>query len=216
MTWPLSFMNGTTQPGRAVRRAALALAAATPLLAACGSADPTLYSLAPTQGSAVGQAPAVVEVRTPGVPPALDRDHIVGQQANYSLTTLSGASWSEPLPQMIGDTLTSDLQQRLPGSSIFAQNNATSMPAKAFVELDVTQFARDASGEVRLSGTLSVHRAGDPEQGTAQPFSLATSSGSGTTAMVAGLSQLLGQVADSAAQRLRALPAEETTTRHAR
>ncbi|RBM07667.1 hypothetical protein NJLHNGOC_06420 [Novacetimonas cocois] len=209
-------MNGTTQPGRAVRRAALALAAATPLLAACGSADPTLYSLAPTQGSAVGQAPAVVEVRTPGVPPALDRDHIVGQQANYSLTTLSGASWSEPLPQMIGDTLTSDLQQRLPGSSIFAQNNATSMPAKAFVELDVTQFARDASGEVRLSGTLSVHRAGDPEQGTAQPFSLATSSGSGTTAMVAGLSQLLGQVADSAAQRLRALPAEETTTRHAR
>ncbi|MBV1833937.1 PqiC family protein [Komagataeibacter pomaceti] len=209
-------MNGTTQPGRAVRRAALALAAATPLLAACGSADPTLYSLAPTQGSAVGQAPAVVEVRTPGVPPALDRDHIVGQQANYSLTTLSGASWSEPLPQMIGDTLTSDLQQRLPGSSIFAQNNATSMPAKAFVELDVTQFARDASGEVRLSGTLSVHRAGDPEQGTAQPFSLATSSGSGTTAMVAGLSQLLGQVADSAAQRLRALPAEETTARHAR
>ncbi|MCW4590823.1 PqiC family protein [Gluconacetobacter entanii] len=211
MTQSLSILT----PARALRRAALALAAATPLLAGCGSADPTLYSLAPTQGSPMGQAPAVIEVRTPGVPPALDRDHIVGQQANYSLTTLPGAAWSEPLAQMIGDTLTSDLQQRLPGSSIFAQNNATSMPAKAFVELDVTQFARDATGQVRLSGTLSVHRAGDPEAGTAQAFSLATASGSGATAMVAGLSQLLGQVADSAAQRLQTLPAEEAP-HHAR
>ncbi|EFG82997.1 membrane integrity-associated transporter subunit PqiC [Novacetimonas hansenii] len=211
MTQPLSILPFAP----ALRRAALALAAATPLLAGCGSSDPTLYSLAPTQGSTVGQAPAVIEVRTPGVPPTLDRDHIVGQQANYSLTTLSGAAWSEPLSQMIGETLTADLQQRLPGSSIFAQNNATSMPAKAFVELDVTQFARDASGQVRLSGTLSVHRAGDAQGGTAQAFILTTPSGGGAVAMVAGLSQLLGQVADSAAQRLQTLPPEEAP-HHAR
>ena len=180
-------------------------------LAGCGSSDPTLYSLAPIAGTQQvgmgGAVPAVIEVRTPGVPPSLDRQNIVGTQDDYSLTPLVGAAWSEPLAPMLGHVLATDLQQCLPGRSVFAQNDATTVPALGFVEVEITRFARDATGVVHLAGSLSVHRAGDAEHALSVPLALsATPADSGTRAMVAALSQLAGQVADMAAERLQALP----------
>ncbi|WP_370636688.1 membrane integrity-associated transporter subunit PqiC [Komagataeibacter sp. FNDCF1] len=198
-------------PSRPSRMAACAAAAGLLALAGCGSSDPTLYSLAPiasTQQTVIGtQVPTVIEVRTPGVPPSLDRQNIVGTQDDYSLTPLAGAAWSEPLAPMLGHVLATDLQQRLPGRSVFAQNDATTVPAQGFVEVEITRFARDASGVVHLGGSLSVHRAGDVEHALSVPLALsATPTDSGTRAMVAALSQLTGQVADMAAERLQALP----------
>ncbi|MGY6770564.1 PqiC family protein [Komagataeibacter sp. NFXK3] len=180
-------------------------------LGGCGSADPTLYSLAPVPAAQPGSVgtgvPAVIEVRTPGVTPSLDRQNIVGVQDDYSVTPSSGAAWSEPLAPMLGHVLATDLQQRLPGVSVFAQNDATSVPAQGFVEVEITRFARDATGIVHLAGSLSVHRAGDPEHALSVPLALtATPAGSGMRAMVASLSQLTGQVADMASARLQALP----------
>ncbi|KAB8124355.1 membrane integrity-associated transporter subunit PqiC [Komagataeibacter medellinensis] len=205
-------------PSRPPRVVACAAVAGLLALAGCGSSDPTLYSLAPiasTQPSGMGgQVPAVIEVRTPGVPPSLDRQNIVGTQDDYSLTPLAGAAWSEPLAPMLGHVLATDLQQRLPGRSVFAQNDATTVPAQGFVEVEITRFARDASGVVHLGGSLSVHRAGDAEHALSVPLALtATPADSGTRAMVAALSQLAGQVADMAAERLQALPPAPAQTR---
>lgn len=196
-------------------RRAMAVTAAmagTLLLAGCGSSDPTLYSLAPvaiTQPAVAGpQVPAVIEVRTPGVPSTLDRQTIVGVQDDYSVTPLTGAAWSEPLALMLGHVLSTDLQQRLPGRTVFAQNDATTIPAEGAVEVEVTRFARDSAGLVHLAGSLSVHRVGDADHGLSVPLDLSASpTGTGTRAMVAALSQLTGQVADMAAERLQALPA---------
>ncbi|MHC0613983.1 PqiC family protein [Komagataeibacter oboediens] len=181
-------------------------------LGGCGSSDPTLYSLAPvasTQSMGVGtQVPAVIEVRTPGVPSSLDRQTIVGVQDDYSVTPLAGAAWSEPLAPMLGHVLSTDLQQRLPGHTVFAQNDATTIPAQGVVEVEITRFAHDSAGLVHLAGNLSVHRVGDADHGLSVPLDLSASpTGTGTRAMVAALSQLTGQVADMAAERLQALPA---------
>ncbi|WP_282758120.1 membrane integrity-associated transporter subunit PqiC [Komagataeibacter saccharivorans] len=188
-------------------------------LGGCGSSDPTLYSLAPVATTqpvmAVATVPDVIEVRTPGIPPSLDRQNIVGVQDDYSLSTLPAAAWSEPLAPMVGHVLAADLQQRLPGRTVFAQNDATSVPAQAFVEVEISRFARDSAGLVHLTGSLSVHRAGDAAQVLSVPLALTASpTGTGTRAMVAALSQLTGQVADMATERLQALPpAPSTDTR---
>lgn len=202
--------SATLNPARAIS-APVAVAAGLLALGGCGSSDPALYSLAPvpaTQAVTVDtQVPAVIEVRMPGVPPSLDRQNIVGVQDDYSLSTLSAAAWSEPLAPMLGHVLSTDLQQRLPGRTVFAQNDATTVPAQAFVEVEITRFARDGAGLVHLAGSLSVHRAGDPEHGLSTPLDLtAPATGSGTRAMVAALSQLTGQVADMAARQLGMLP----------
>ncbi|MDT8870098.1 ABC-type transport auxiliary lipoprotein family protein [Komagataeibacter rhaeticus] len=63
---------------------------------------------------------------------------------------------------MLGHVLATDLQQRLPGHGVFAQNDATTVPPQGFVEVEITRFARDASGVVHLGGSLSVHRVGMP------------------------------------------------------
>ncbi|MCE2575488.1 membrane integrity-associated transporter subunit PqiC [Komagataeibacter sp. FNDCR2] len=203
----------TLAPGNPARGFPVPMSVAAVLLAlgGCGSSDPTLYSLAPvptTQSVTDGmQAPGVIEVRMPGVPPSLDRQNIVGVQDDYSLSTLPAAAWSEPLAPMLGHVLSTDLQQRLPGRTVFAQNDATTVPAQAFVEVEITRFARDGAGLVHLAGSLSVHRAGDAGHALSVPLALSASpTGSGTRAMVAALSQLTGQVADMAAQQLVLLP----------
>jgi uncharacterized protein len=195
----------------------LAAAVAGPL-GACSS-DPAFYALAPwpgvsqggaTQGGTIpGGAPSVIEVRTPNVSVSLDRDRIVQSEADYRVLTAGGAAWSEGLPGMIAHVLTADLQQRLPGSTIFAQNDAVAAPALAAVDLTVTRFARDAAGQAVLGGSLSVHRIGqDAGLGGGLSSVLALSlpvQGLDPASLVAALSALLGQVADLAATQLRVL-----------
>lgn len=177
------------------------------LLMGCSS-DPTLYSLAPVSGAAHSGGPAVVEVRTPVVSQSLDRDSIVRQDRNYKLKISHDDAWSEPLGSLIGRTLATDLSQRLPGTVVFAQNDAVASRPQAFVELTVTAFNENQNGEARLAGALSVHRAGE---GTpvvlTVPVDLTTSFEShGTGHLVAALSRMLGALADQAAGQLLSLP----------
>ncbi|ACI51104.1 protein of unknown function DUF330 [Gluconacetobacter diazotrophicus PA1 5] len=186
----------------------LTVAAAGPL-GACSS-DPAFYALAPWPGAAQGGAPMVIEVRTPNVAVSLDRDRIVRSDGDYRVRLADGAAWSESLPGMIAHVLTADLQQRLPGSTVFAQNDAVAAPAQAAVELTVTRFARDAAGQAVLGGSLAVHRVGTGGAGeggaASSVLALALSpQGSDTGSLVAALSTLLGQVADQAAAQLRVL-----------
>ncbi|WP_332350059.1 MULTISPECIES: PqiC family protein [Asaia] len=195
---------------RAMRRpvavAALSLLAMTGL-SACGS-DPTLYSIAPVPGVAQQGGPVVVEVRTPVVTASLDRDEIVRQDKDYKLGIAKGNAWSEGIGDMIGRVLTQDLAQRLPGTTVFAQNDAVSTKPLAFVELTVTAFNADQQGNASLVGSLSVHgeKSGIGPNLTI-PVQLQTHlENKQANTLVAGLSTLTGQLADLAAQKIRALP----------
>ncbi len=194
---------------RAARLLAALLAAGAS--AGCGSSEPDYYTLKPWPGIAQAGAPLVVRVRTPTVAAFLDRDDIVRNDRDYKLKLARDSAWGEPIAGLIGSTLTLDLQQRLPGSTVFAEDGAISAQPQAVVELDVSQFSEDGAGQATIAATLSVQR---PNSGaaTGQLLRLAmTPSGSTTADLAAALSQLLGQVADAAAQQARALgppPAE--------
>ena len=173
--------------------------------AGCGSSEPDYYTLKPWPGVVQGGLPVTVRVRTPTVASFLDRDTIVRNDKDYRLKLVRDAAWGESVAKLIGSTLTADLQQRLPGSTVFAEDGAISTRPEAVVELDVSQFSEDGAGQAVIAAALSVQR---PDTGTATSRLLRLGlapSGSSTADLAAALSQLLGQVADAAAQRVRAL-----------
>ena len=178
-------------------------------LAGCGSSDPDYYTLKPWPGSALAGGPLTLKIETPSVAGYLDRDYIVADDRSYKLKLDGDAAWGEPLGGMIGQTLAQDLQQRLPGTTVFTQSGAISTEAQATLELNVARFSKTRDGDVEITAALSAQRAdhGDgapPAQ--AQTIHLTmTPTGTGMPALVASLSQLLGQVADQAAHDARAL-----------
>ena len=189
--------------GQAMRRSTILLACL--LAAGCGSSDPDYYTLKAWPGPAQAGGPPTVRVRTPTVAAFLDRDTIVRNDKGYQLKLASDAAWAEPIAALIGRTLTQDLQQRLPGSTVFAENGAVSTTPQAVVELDVSQFAEDQDGNAVIDASLSVQRP-DAAAATSQLLHLSMPPlGSSTADLAAALSQLLGQVADAAARQAHAL-----------
>ena len=195
-------------------------------VAGCGSSEPSYYTLAAWPGPAGYGAPAAVVVRNPTVAPFLDRDYIVRDDKAYKLKLADDAAWAEPIAHLIGRTLTQDLQQRLPGSTVTGEDTAVSVVPQALVELDVQRFSTDGQGRAVVDATLSVQRPGAASAGAslgafsgvsagAAPGAggpagrllhlSMTPAGPGTADLVAALSQLLGQVADEAARQARAL-----------
>lgn len=202
----LSFSSPRHAMRRSVRVLALSVMMATGLTA-CGS-DPVLYAIAPVPGVAQQGGPVTVEVRTPVVTASLDRDEIVRQDKDYKLAIAKGNAWSEPIGDMIGRVLTRDLAQRLPGTTVFAQNDAVSTKPLAFVEVTITAFNADQQGNASLVGTLSVH-SDRPAIGPnlTVPVQLqARLQNKRADTLVAGLSTLTGLLADMAAQKVRSLP----------
>ena len=208
---PVAAFDRRTFARRRMVVVALASLAAAPL-AGCGAGDPTYYTLNAWPGAPHGGGPGIVEVRSPTVASFLDRDYIVTGTNDYALELAGNRAWAEPLGQMIGRVLASDLAQRLPASSVYAEGTAAATTPDAVVSLDVGRFDKDASGTVTVSGSLSVRartaEGGATAPGTLERFDLRSTEGAGgTAAMVATLSRLLGGVADTAANRLLALPA---------
>ncbi|MCH4090101.1 PqiC family protein [Acetobacter sp.] len=189
------------------------LAVASVTLTACSSSDPSLYTLqpvtsaAPTVPSFSGVAvPALVEIRKPTIPETLDRDRVVLSDSGYRLDVSKSDAWSAPLADQIPHVLANDLRHRLPGTSFFVQDDATSAEPQAFVELVVTRFSRDTSGNAVMDAQVSVHRAESDALKTNRSIHLVMPAAAGTEGMVSALSTLLGQAADQIAGDIRVLP----------
>ncbi|MFT9330713.1 PqiC family protein [Acetobacter persici] len=202
-------------PRRSLLLGAAGLGVMATTLTACSSgAGPTLYTLSVVPGQPAPGGPRFVEVRQPTIASGLDRDRIVTADSGYKLTVSANDAWGDSLAGQISRTLAGDLAQRLPGTSVFAENDAVSTEPQAYVELSVTRFSAGPSGAVQIEAALSVKgaQAGAPD--TSGQFYMqrvlvqAPAVSSGTMAMVEALSQLLGQLADQAAAQLRMMPPE--------
>ncbi|GAN70559.1 membrane integrity-associated transporter subunit PqiC [Acetobacter syzygii] len=187
--------------------ASLGLMAVT--LTGCASGGAALYTLAVVPGQPQAGGPRFVEVRLPSIASGLDRDRIVTADSGYRLSVSATDAWSDSLAAQIGHTLAGDLAQRLPGSGVFVENDTAAADPQAYVDVSISRFSTGPSGLVELDALLSVQpaAAGAPYgPGTLQRITLSGAQGGNTMTMVQGLSQLLGQLADVAAQQLRQIP----------
>ncbi len=181
------------------------------LLAACASPEPLYFTLQPSPGTPVRGGPALVEMRRIGLAGYLDRPEIVRNNADYRLAIGARERWGEPLAELAARVLADNLNQRLPGSSVFTAAGSISAEPDAVVELDMQRFDADAQGAVVLLAQIAVLRrgpAGGPRSGGRASSTRTVRlnqapAGPDTTALVAAMSAALGQLADAVAGMLR-------------
>ena len=174
------------------------------LAGGCSSPEPAYYTLAASPGTAQPGGPRLVELRRPGIAGYLDRSEIVRADTGYKLDLRPGERWGEPFGAMLARVLAEDLNQRLPGSTVFTAQGNLSPEPQARVEFDVSRFDLGASGHVVLRAQIAVSRAGGTARTRTVQAEVAPASTT-TPALIAAMSQAAGQFADAIAAMLRTL-----------
>lgn len=179
------------------RRRMMLLLAALP--AACTSPNPSLYTLAVVPGAMHPAAPARIELREIALAHYLERSQIVRSSEDFRLDVLGNDWWGEALDAMLSRVLVQELSQRLPSSTVFAENGAITATPDATVELNVQRFDEDHSGAVVLLAQVAV--AGRATVTRSLRFSVPPPS-PGTSGQVSAMSTAVGQLADAIAELL--------------
>jgi uncharacterized lipoprotein YmbA len=184
------------------RAGLLGALAMTAILAGCSSADPVLYTIAPTSGAVQVGGQSIVLLDHVSIPPYLDRSQIVKSSENYRLDLRSNDWWGEPLSAMLRRVLRQELAQRLPQSVVLSESSAVSATPSATIDVDLQRLDEDASGNVVLLAQASVSL-----KGRAAPilrsFQLSVPSSAPTSAAeVAAVSVAVGHLADGLAAML--------------
>ena len=176
------------------------------LASGCSSPEPAYYTLAASPGIARSGGPRLVELRDPSIAGYLDRSEIVRNDTSYKLDLRPGERWGEPFGSMLGRVLAEDLNQRLPGTTVFTSHGSLSPEPQAQVEVDVPGFDLRASGHVVLRAEVVVSRSahGGPTSRTRSLQIEATPASAETPALIAAMSHAVGQLADAIAAMLRA------------
>ena len=185
------------------RLSALALATA---VGACSSPDPMLYTIATAPGAAQPGGPKVVLVQQVAVAHFLERSQIVRSSENYRLDVMSNDWWGEPLAPMLNRVLVQELGERLPQSTIIADNGAVTARPDATVEVNIQRLDEDAAGNLILQAQAAVRATGQsqPELRNFR-FSVAPPA-PGVPGEVAAISTAVGRLADGIVAMLTTLP----------
>ena len=85
----------------------------------------------------------------------LERSQIVRSSENYRLDVMSNDWWGEPLGAMLSRVLIEELGQRLPQSTVIADNGAVSARPDATIELNIQRLDEDAAGNLILQAQVA-------------------------------------------------------------
>ncbi len=175
-------------------------------IAGCSSPEPVLYTVATAPGAAQTRGPMVVLVQPIAVAHFLERSQIVRSSEDYKLAVMSNDWWGEPLASMLNRVLIEELSQRLPQSTVIAENGAVSARPDATVELNILRLDEDSAGNLVLQAQASVRATGHKEP-LLRSFRFAVAPPSpGVPGEVAAISAAVGRLADGLAAMLASLP----------
>jgi uncharacterized protein len=177
----------------------LVVSGAVLLATSCASPNPALYTLEIPPGPVHRGGPRVIELRGIGLARYLERSQIVRSSENFRLDIIPNDWWGEPLDAMIGRTLARALTQRLPGATVYLENGAISAEPGATVQVNVQRLDQDTTGAVRLIAQFAVVKRVTDTRGVTLEV---PTRGSTTSALVAAMSEAIGQLADRIAVAL--------------
>jgi uncharacterized lipoprotein YmbA len=185
------------------RKTGAILVLLTAAVAACSTLSPNLYTIAPIPAGTVVDGPKVVVLREVTLARYLDRSQIVRSSENYRLAVSANDWWGEPPGSMLSRVLVQELSERLPGSSVYAENTAMSTSPDAAIELNIQRLDEDAAGRLVLLAQGSVLFKHRREPVTRRFRLVVQPSGPDVSAEVAAISQAVAQLADGLASMVR-------------
>lgn len=194
---------------RAVRLA-FPLACALLLAACAGSGDGTrLYVLSATAApAAAASAPPAVVVATVRIPQYLDRPQLVTRGAGNRVQIAEFDQWAGDLREDLTRTLADNLSRQLGSPQVVAAPHSLKAPSAFRVEVELLAFERLEDRRVRLAARWWLTRGGEqaPIEGTraAEVFGAPLAEKASADAVVASMSQVLGEFSRSVAEAIRA------------
>lgn len=193
---------------RVSRRTLMMSAAALVGLAACADTpSPRVYTLAerpPAAPAGAARGDAVV-VRSATLPKYLDRPQIVRYAGTYQLELNEMERWGEPLRDMVTRVLVQNLSVRMNGTPVFAESSLAASGAVTTVAVEIGRFDADPDGTVILAarwvtrsnaGARTRNDSNHAARFTEKPASPSID------ALVASMSDMLGQLSDAIARSL--------------
>jgi hypothetical protein len=175
------------------------------LAAGCGSSpEPGLYTLQVRPGTPASGGPAVVQVREVSIAAYLDRKEIVRSAQDYKLAVQSNDWWGENLGQMLGRVIVMGLAQRLPASQVLAEGGAVPADPRAIVGVSVQRLDVHAAGQLVLVAQAGVEIVRTQRKESRRFEISRRPGGPDTRALVAAISDAVGELTDGLAQMLRA------------
>jgi uncharacterized protein len=180
-------------------------------LASCADSQPTrFYTLAALGDVPEATIPATPPDLTVGVgpvtlPPYLDRPQLVTRDGSNRVVLADFDSWAEPLDGLFARVLAENLALRLETDDVLLLPQSRSMPLDYQVEVDVSRFDVDTSGDAVLDARWWVLD-GDGERLLRNGHSTITEpiQAGDPTAAAAGLSRALGAMSHEIAQAIAA------------
>jgi len=187
-------MNKASTVGWAIAAAAAAM------LCACHSTPTRMYSLdatAPTTRIATYSAPAL-RINTLNVPASWDRIEILSPSAPGRLEINDFDHWPAPLAQIARQTLSDDLDQRLPSGSVVYPRLPKPDGALG-IDVDILEFTVAASQASMRASWLIVPAAGSQSAKRSVAALQAPMTSTDAAAVAHAWSELIGQLADGIA-----------------
>jgi len=189
------------------RRLALALPTlALPALAgACGSSpEPALYTIPMKPGAVLNSGPKNVQLRDISLAAYLDRKEIVRSSEAYKLGVMANDWWGESLSSMLSRVIVLGLNQRLPGTNVYAEGGAISADANAVLGVNIQRLDTDAAGTLKLLAQAAVEFERPRRPTVTRAFSIEKSPPSPKVeGQVAATADAVGELTDSLAQMLQ-------------
>lgn len=194
-------------------------------LAGCASPGPAYYRLSARAGPALPGRGRQVQLRRVGIPGYLDRPGLVRAREGGRLDVADVESWPEPFGDMVTRVLAENLALRLPGDSVAAEGGALRIPASILAEVQIQRFEAGPDGVVELLAQAAVRprnqdaaasrtlRFRVPSSMSGAGVSGAGAKGPDAAGVVAAMDQALGQLSDSLAGMIAAMPATALTAR---
>jgi uncharacterized lipoprotein YmbA len=172
-----------------------------PTVAGCTSPPARTYTLVPRDPAQPVRSSAVVGVKSVELAKYLDRPQIVRYGDVYELNLAEYERWGENMRDMVMRVLVEDLSLRLPGGQVFADSGVLPLRADTTLDVDISRFDADPDGKVILAARWAVQRQGRRPVLRSDRISV-PSNPTDTPALVAAMSDALGQLADRIASAL--------------
>jgi uncharacterized lipoprotein YmbA len=182
------------------RRRLLAGAGLLAAMTGCAaSTPPRLFTLASRPGTSPGDVSVRVVVKPVEVAKYLDRTQIVRYSDSYELQVFDLERWGEGMRDMTTRVLIENLSLRLPAAQVVSESSPVSLTADVTLEVDISRFDADSSGQVVLDAHWAMQRERRPSGVKLARIRVRPASTS-VTDLVAAMSDAFGQLSDQIAQ----------------
>ncbi|MCW0217586.1 MAG: PqiC family protein [Prosthecobacter sp.] len=144
-------------------------------------------------------------IASPSLPAYLDRQQLVTRDGTGAVQVLDNHLWSEPLTKGISRVMAADLSRLTGSTGILPVDDFLTLDYSALVELRISQFDPDASGNLVLECTWKVQpvRGGDTPYQSFRTLVPITPTVAPMTGRMTAMNEALAQLARDITRRLQ-------------